>query len=185
LRSQTNASDFLHQKWDVTYYFPTDGRGEVRVVDWNSNSTEVVLSDPTVSYQVLHAFDWDSDGRDEAIVEAKGATGLHVEVWGTDALTTASSSPLRTPELRLFPNPTSGELRLDFSSDTAGTARLVLYDVGGRRVFERSGIAVVAGSNVVSLRTPDKGHTGLASGTYFAVLHLPRTQIRNKVTILR
>jgi len=88
------------------------------------------------------------------------------------------------PVLVAAPNPFAGEIRFEFAlpSRMPGTARLEIFDVGGRRVFERR---LESGSerNAGSVRWNGRDETGrsIAPGVYLARLSAGDWRVTAKV----
>ncbi len=77
------------------------------------------------------------------------------------------------------PNPSRGGLRIAFTLPSAGPVRLELYDVGGRRVLERTQ-AFPAGSHVTDL-----GDADLAAGVYLVRLTHGGQSLTSRACLVR
>lgn len=73
-------------------------------------------------------------------------------------------------QLNLFPNPTEGELNLEFSLNTAQTVTIQIQDICGKIVQNHS-INAAIGSNLVLMDTQT-----LAAGSYFVAIQAGETQ---------
>lgn len=73
-------------------------------------------------------------------------------------------------QLNLFPNPTEGELNLQFSLNAAQTVTIQLQDVCGK-VVQNHSINAAIGSNLVLMDTQN-----LAAGSYFVAIQAGETQ---------
>src|SRR6185436_4741889 len=76
-------------------------------------------------------------------------------------------------------NPVSGALRVAFSLDRAGEARVGLYDVGGRRVLEQKVTAEAAGPRELALAPAGT----VAPGVYFVRLSDGRRSSAARVVV--
>ena len=73
-------------------------------------------------------------------------------------------------QLNLFPNPTEGELNLEFSLNAAQTVSIQIQDICGKIVQNHS-INAAVGSNLVLMDTQS-----LAAGSYFVAIQAGETQ---------
>ncbi len=83
-----------------------------------------------------------------------------------------TSSPHPSPVLRIFPNPTMGQLLIQ----SPDPYRLTVYDLAGRKVLSVEGRGGLA-SQVIPLHLP--------SGTYFIQLETDRQKVLRKQVVIR
>jgi len=76
------------------------------------------------------------------------------------------SPPAAPVSLALYPNPASGSVRMDVSSNQSGTMKLEVFDVAGRRV-RAFAPGSVSGSYTTEWNRLDNAGRRVASGVYF------------------
>lgn len=85
----------------------------------------------------------------------------------------------------IMPNPFSGEASVNFTTLVAGTAKLSVYDITGRLVYETTEEQLEAGANSFLWQGVDDSGRELAEGTYFIHLQAPGIDYIEQVTLLR
>ncbi|MCF8297269.1 MAG: DUF1566 domain-containing protein [Saprospiraceae bacterium] len=90
--------------------------------------------------------------------------GTSLTIFGNDSLHltgTAGISDLSVNKLdvKIYPNPMQGQAKLSFYAKKAGNARLIIYDISGKEVLQKSNV-FVQGIQICLI-------TGLKQGIYF------------------
>jgi hypothetical protein len=83
--------------------------------------------------------------------------------------------------LSLFPNPARNELAIGFSSDQEVPTSIELFDISGRRVFEKRLAASGPGEREFSMTLPPT----LTTGVYWLALTQGRAVTTARVAVLR
>ena len=81
--------------------------------------------------------------------------------------------------LKVYPNPTTGYLTVEYNSSYAGNAHLSIYDLSGKNIFSRSN-AVTTGKNIYRLDL-----ARFSQGTYYLELNSAIENNRIKFVIER
>lgn len=113
-----------------------------------------------------------------------GRNGLAAAVVNVVVASSVGVDPIGTPALalgRISPNPSGGEMRVNFTLHEAAPASLQLVDVLGRKVVEMNVGAFGPGQHVVTLAP--KGNLG--PGVYFLRLSQGSERATQRVTWLR
>ena len=84
-----------------------------------------------------------------------------------------------TKQLKLFPNPTSGKVQLDFSLAEAAEVQIMLYSLSGQQLLVKNESAA-AGAQILSL---DLKAAGIESGVYFLELRSNKERFINKLIL--
>ena len=84
-----------------------------------------------------------------------------------------------TKQLKLFPNPTSGKVKLDFSLSEAAEVQILLYSLSGQQLLVKNESAA-AGAQILSL---DLKAAGIESGVYFLELRSNKERFINKLIL--
>ena len=135
--------------------------------------------------EAVRASDWRRVGelrRDRLAAALSLAGALARENWlaaGSPNLEGVSPSPNR---LRVTPNPARDRVSIGFSLVQAVPARLELFDVSGRRVFQRELPAMGAGPQRVDLEGASLWR--LPAGVYLARLTAAGQQANGRLTLL-
>ena len=90
-----------------------------------------------------------------------------------------STNAASTKQLKLFPNPTSGKVQLDFSLTEAAEVQILLYSLSGQQLLVKNESAA-AGAQVLSL---DLKAAGIESGIYFLELRSSKERFINKLIL--
>jgi len=175
--------DGTNEAWVI--YGNGTGSTWLKVWDWTTDTPELELLD-VVSFPTFD--DWDGDGNEEAIVTRWNATktAMHVEIWGTDAVSAVGGSP-QVPTSRLVssPNPASGAVTFTFNASASGLGTLSVYDVAGHEVSREANISYRAGMNSWEWDGLTKGGTRCVSGVYYGVVTTRSGTIKTKMTVVR
>ncbi len=89
------------------------------------------------------------------------------------------------PVLAVYPNPSSGEVRIRFDLRGSGAARLGIYDAGGRSVRALDAGVGAQGPHELVLDGLDGKGRGLPAGAYFVRLETNSDTVRRKLIIAR
>ncbi len=116
---------------------------------------------------------------DDKINPDGGATifldGKQLGVWFANGeRVLGNKDVIAEQNIRLFPNPVSGQLNLDFSTKTAGDVQMQVFDLMGRLVISEK-FSASAGENRHRISTE-----GLASGQYLVRLGMAEGQAAMK-----
>jgi hypothetical protein len=84
-----------------------------------------------------------------------------------------------TKQLKLFPNPTSGKVQIDFRLAEAAEVQILLYSLSGQQLFVKNEYAS-AGTQQISL---DLKAAGIESGIYFLELRNNKERFINKLIL--
>ncbi|HEX5153582.1 MAG TPA: T9SS type A sorting domain-containing protein [Parafilimonas sp.] len=84
-----------------------------------------------------------------------------------------------TAGLKVYPNPTTGYLTVEYNSSYTGNARLAIYDLSGKQIFSSSNTAT-KGKNLYGLNLAN-----LSQGTYYLELNNASEHRRIKFVIER
>jgi len=84
-----------------------------------------------------------------------------------------------TKQLKLFPNPTSGNIQLNFILDDASEVQILLYSLSGQQLLVKNESAA-AGVQQLSL---DLKAAGIESGVYFLELRSKKERFINKLIV--
>ncbi len=106
--------------------------------------------------------------------------GKSITVYGQDTLHllgTVSSAdiPESKTDFSLYPNPSAGHSQLEFYSPDGGTAKLMISDISGKRLFTRQ-LEAQPGTNRIRI-------SGLSRGSYLLTLNQNGTQQTRKLTV--
>ncbi len=162
---------------------------EVQVAFLWSNDQMVDLNTllpPGHGWRLVSASDIDENG---AIVgEGVRPDGKSRAFLLTPAGTTGIPRPAAAPPLRFAgatPNPVRGGARFAFELPSAGSASLVLYDLGGRSVRELASGWFSAGGQSVSWDGRGDDGLALAPGAYYARLVTARGALARRFVLVR
>ena len=116
-------------------------------------------------------------------------SGSSIQSYGMDSIFYYNYQPTTTglkivnaastKQLKLYPNPTSGKVALDFSLEEAGEVEILLYSLSGQQLLQQNESAS-AGVKQLSL---DLKAAGIQSGVYFLELRSNRERYINKLII--
>jgi hypothetical protein len=81
--------------------------------------------------------------------------------WSSDAVLVADATPLQFALLGARPNPARGTIRLAFSLPAAGSARMEVFDVRGRRCYARDVGDLGPGRHVIALDESEAWRPGI------------------------
>ena len=84
-----------------------------------------------------------------------------------------------------MPNPFNPQTTLHFEIARAGTVRLDLFDVRGRRVRALVDQPLAAGPHELAFDGRDDDGSLLASGVYYLLLRAPDGERRGRITLVR
>jgi len=84
-----------------------------------------------------------------------------------------------TAGLKVYPNPTTGYLTVEYNGSFAGDAHLAIYDLEGKQIFSTSSIAI-KGKNLYGLNL-----VNISQGTYYLELNNAYEHKRIKFVIQR
>jgi hypothetical protein len=96
--------------------------------------------------------------------------------------------PGRTPALstlRVYPNPATTGITVDFTLPAAGETTVAVYDVAGRRVRTLHAGATAAGPRTIMWDGRDSRGTRAPAGVYFVRVHHAGTTANEKITLVR
>jgi hypothetical protein len=125
------------------------------------------------------------DGSHLGFAAVNGTTVL--DTFTIDKATAVETTPAATSALQLAatPNPFNPATALRYALPTAGSARLAVYDVAGRRVRTLLEGSLPAGAGEATWDGRDDSGRGLAPGTYFARLELAGTGRTVRLSLVR
>jgi hypothetical protein len=105
--------------------------------------------------------------------------------FGTDVSTGVGDIPVAGLQLRAAPNPFNPQTRISYTVPSAGTVRLVVYDVTGRRVATLVDGDVGAGTHDITWAGEGDGGGSVASGVYFARLETATARTVYKLVVAK
>jgi PKD repeat protein len=88
----------------------------------------------------------------------------YIEFFSTGSFRIEENVAGKDPEVELFPNPTSSDLTVKYSTSFSGIAAIQIYDLMGTRIYHAP-IEVFEGENIEALNT-----SNLPSGTYLLTI---------------
>ena len=116
-------------------------------------------------------------------------SGSSIQSYGMDSISYYNYQPTMTgvvtanaastKQLKLFPNPTSGKVQLDFSLSEATEVQILLYSLSGQQLLVKYESAA-AGAQQLSL---DLKAAGIESGVYFLELRSNKERFINKLIV--
>lgn len=119
-------------------------------------------------------FDWKAVDRLEFISEF-GAIGSQ-KIWFDDIKINGIPIPTTDIELdasffnlKVFPNPFSGQTTIQYQLDTPGLVNVCIYNLAGQKIATLADSRQNSGTNQV-VWSPNSGNTNCASGVYFCKL---------------
>lgn len=129
---------------------------------------------------VIYGGEW-CNGVEEA-VDMDSAWQLE---FGTTVSTPMAALPV---DLQLFPavpNPASGDVTLAFALPRAGSVRLAIYDLAGRKVAEVFSGPITAGRHEVRWTRVSRDAAGLSAGVYFSELRVGNQRAARRMVVTR
>ena len=90
-----------------------------------------------------------------------------------------SANAASTKQLKLFPNPTSGKVQLNFILEEASEVQLMLYSLSGQRLLIKNQSASAGVQNL----TLDLKAARIESGIYFVELRSKKDRFINKMIV--
>ena len=116
-------------------------------------------------------------------------SGSSMQSYGMDSISYCNYQPTMTgvesanaagtTQLKLFPNPTSGKVQLDFSLTEATEIQILLYSLSGQQLLVKNESASVGAQNL----TLDLKAAGIESGVYFLELRSKKDRFINKLIV--
>ena len=183
------------------------------VQPWAINNAGVVVGMAEVAEHVLHAFVWDAENgiRDlnDLVTPPPNfildrAFGINNRGWivgdghfGPNWSTSQAfvliphnsildaPEPVRAGELRVRPNPTRGAAAIEYAMPAAGTARIGVFDITGRRVAELVEHDRPAGPQLAQWDGRDASGRALAPGAYLVRIELPGVTLTRTIAVIR
>ena len=89
------------------------------------------------------------------------------------------ANALNENQLKLYPNPTSGKVQLDFSLVEPAEIQILLYNLSGQQLF----LQKVSASEGVQQLSLDLKTAGIQSGVYFLELRSSKERFINKLIL--
>jgi hypothetical protein len=163
----------LDNDGDLDLIVASPGNGSVAILRGQGNGTfgapETHL---TESPFAIAAGDWNRDGNLDLAAARSPVSGSKVSLFlnGTGPITGVAQQAGVTPGTRLAqnsPNPFNPSTTIRFSLAAAGKARLIVYDVRGRRVATLLDRALPAGEARVAWNGRNDAGVSVGSGVYF------------------
>ena len=90
-----------------------------------------------------------------------------------------SANAASTKQLKLFPNPTSGKVQLNFILEEASEVQIMLYSLSGQRLLIKNQSASAGVQNL----TLNLKAAGIESGIYFVELRSKKDRFINKMIV--
>jgi hypothetical protein len=170
--------------WDLVI------RGEPRSLDWPAQDQHVSLG-----VSATTTFDYTFTVPDTAAPRtltfdvfarsggrSYGFVSVHLTIPGPSAVESESA---RLELAAVTPNPASSRVDLSFSLSRRGSARLAIYDIGGRRVRVLEDGELGAGRHTKLWDGADEAGGRVASGAYFVRLEAEGKQITRRMVWIR
>lgn len=157
--------------WDVVY--------PVAITDCNANGIDDALDISNGTEQDCNA-NLVPDSCDIASGASADANGDGVP---NECEVVAAPAPMRT-QLFASPNPFNPRTEIRFVLAQAGSARLDVYDVAGRRVATLAARTFEAGEHQVIWEGRNAENRAVSSGVYLVVLRTQGEQLLQKVTLI-
>ena len=110
--------------------------------------------------------------------------GMLVKSLGGESMV-VSEEPLIDPYLVAGPNPFNPKTEIRFGLRHSGHASMTVFDVRGRKVVQLLSEPLEAGHHAVTWTGRDDHGRGVASGVYFVRLSSGRTQLTQRMLLLR
>ena len=191
----------------VTDFVDFDGNGRLYLVFRDDNNPMLPLykvydrngalygtlsapSPTTGASKSQYIDDFDNDGRQEYAVQYRvlsvgGYDWLYMFENNTVVAVDAANDPASVKLGASFPNPTSGDSRIEYSLPSPGPASLRMFDLSGREVRTLVDGKVDAGRHeAIWDGRDDEGHT-LPAGAYFYELNAAGRRVAKRVIRLK
>ena len=116
-------------------------------------------------------------------------SGSSLQSYGMDSISYYNYQPTTTgvetanaastKQLKLFPNPTSGKVQLNFILEEASEVQIMLYSLSGQRLLIKNQSASAGVQNL----TLNLKAAGIESGIYFVELRSKKDRFINKMIV--
>ena len=144
---------------------------------WSSSDLTIATVDPT---GIVSGVGVGSAIISYSVTNGSGCTNLTTLSMEVVPNTTAVGNTIKTTEaVRIFPNPSTGVLNIDGFAQQQGNIEIIISDVTGREVKNRS-FDIAANAGTISLNVTD-----LSNGIYFISVHSNEGNYSSKVIIAR